>query len=401
MQTAILDKYKNTAAGQEAESILRKCVHCGFCTATCPTYQLLGDELDGPRGRIYQIKQVLEGQSDGVAARVHLDRCLTCRSCETTCPSGVEYGRLVDIGRKIVEPVAPRPWRERLIRTGLGYFLSSRNRAGILFAMARWFRPILPVSLANKVPPRQKPIAFSKSSHPRKMLLLEGCVQPALTPATNQAARQVLDRLGITLESIKAAGCCGALNHHLSQEEQARAHVRRNIDAWWPRINNDVEAIVVSATGCGVMIKDYGYFMQDDQDYAAKAEKVSSSCRDLSEVVIENFDPEKFPTSTRRIAFHTPCTYQHGLRLNGKVEEILTLLGYELNVVRDSHMCCGSAGTYSILQSELSSKLLDKKIENLLAGAPELIVTANVGCQTHLMSAAEIPVQHWIELLAE
>ena len=400
MQTQLLEKYLETRWGKEAESILRKCVHCGFCTATCPTYQLLGDELDGPRGRIYQIKQVLEGKSDGRSARKHLDRCLTCRSCETTCPSGVEYGRLLDAGRKLVEKAGPRPVWQRIQRTGLALLLSSPGRARFLFGFARVFRVFLPSRLARKIPDQQQSLKIPDHNLSRKMLVLEGCVQPVLTPRTNQAARIVLGRLGISLKSVKTAGCCGALNQHLSRPEQALQQLRNNIDAWWPEIEGGAEAIISTATGCGVMLKEYAHLLADDPDYAEKAARITALVRDVSEVVTDHFDPDCFPRLTGRVAFHAPCTYQHGLRLSGKVESVLQSVGLQLCPVADAHLCCGSAGTYSVLQPDLSSRLLDNKLVRLGENDPQMIVTANVGCQTHLASGSEIPVKHWLELLA-
>jgi len=399
MQTEISAKYLETAQGREADEILRKCVHCGFCTATCPTYQLLNDELDGPRGRIYQIKLMLEGQPVSDETLTHLDRCLTCRSCETTCPSGVEYGRLLDYGRYVVERQISRPLPERLVRFGLERVLSSAALSRLMFSTARIFRPLLPGRLAGKIPPRQVPIKVGQGTHTRRMLILDGCVQPTLTPRTNQAAKQLLQEAGIALVSAANAGCCGALSHHLSYHERAEAAVKRNIDAWWPEIEAGAEAIVVTASGCGVMVKDYGHFLRGHADYAEKAERISQLVKDLSEIVSEHVVVKPGTGRGRRIAFHSPCTYQHGLRLGGKIESLLADAGYELCPVSNPHLCCGSAGSYSLLQPDISSRLLTNKVESLEAGKPELIATANVGCQTHLMSGTRLPVVHWVELL--
>jgi glycolate oxidase iron-sulfur subunit len=400
MQTNIAEEFRGTREGEVAEEILRKCVHCGFCTATCPTYLLLGDELDGPRGRIYQIKQIMEGAEATPSARTHLDRCLTCRSCETTCPSGVEYGRLVDIGRQVVERKTRRPMQERVQRILLERMLSDSGRASAVFALARLLRPLLPGALAAKVAPRQAPIRTRARSHQRSVLLLEGCVQPALTPRTNQAAEVLLDLVGIGVVRAAGSGCCGALAHHLSFEERARERVRKNIDAWWPHIEKGAEAIVATASGCGVMLKDYKEIMRDDRVYADRAARVSEMVRDLSEFFS---DAGALDISPRRetVAFHAPCTYQHGLGLKGRVETLLENLGYRLSTVDNGHLCCGSAGTYSVLQPDLSKRLLEQKLEGLMAGEPRFLVTANVGCQTHLSSQSAVPVLHWAELLVE
>ena len=400
MQTSIIKEFLNTPAGQEADSILRKCVHCGFCTATCPTYQLLNDELDGPRGRIYQIKQMLEGHEVTDKTRIHLDRCLTCRNCETTCPSGVEYSKLLDIGRAEVEKRAPRPVHQKVTRYLLDRVLTSRFMSSALFQIARIMRPVLPQRLARKV--SDKPINLDISSVPstnRKMLVLDGCVQPSLTPRTNQAARLVLAKFGITLISVAKANCCGALSHHLSFQQRAEQMARTNIDAWWPHVQNGVEAIIVSATGCGVMVKDYAHLLAQDSNYVEKAKIICDLTRDLSEVVINESSHLKNIGNGRRIAFHSPCTYQHGLRLSGTVEKILINAGYVLSPVANSHLCCGSAGSYSLLQEKLSRQLLENKLKDLTKESPELIASANVGCQLHLSSQANIPVVHWIELL--
>ena len=399
MQTSITKEFLNTRAGQEADSILRKCVHCGFCTATCPTYQLLNDELDGPRGRIYQIKQMLEGHEVTDKTRTHLDRCLTCRNCETTCPSGVEYGKLLDIGRVEVEKRTTRPFKERLIRLLLDRLLTNRILSSALFTVARVLRPILPKQLAKKIIKRQSHLPVPDTDSKRMMLVLDGCVQPNLTPRTNQAARIILGRAGIKLVSVAKANCCGALSHHLSFKQRAEQIVRNNIDAWWPHIESGAEAIVVTASGCGVMLKDYGHVLLDDPDYAAKAKTISAMTMDLSEVITKELTKVDNIGKGRRISFHAPCTYQHGLGLSGTAENLLEKAGYELCPVANPHLCCGSAGSYSLLQPEISGSLLKNKLVDLTSDSPELIATANVGCQTHLLTRSKIPVVHWIELL--
>jgi glycolate oxidase iron-sulfur subunit len=403
MQTQLADFIRDTPDGQEADSILRKCVHCGFCTATCPTYQLLGDELDGPRGRIYLIKQVLEGVPATATTQLHLDRCLTCRSCETTCPSGVHYSRLLDIGRAEVARQVPRSSLQRRARYVLKNVLLQPTSFKALLATGRALRPLLPAKLRDKVAPAPTASrSWPEPRHARRMLALAGCVQPALTPATNAATARVLDRLGISLVEAAGAGCCGALAFHLDDVESARESARRNIDAWWPLVEAGAEAIVMTASGCGVQVRDYAHLLREDEDYAAKAQLIVALCRDISEVLVAERDRivallQAAPVQA--IAFHSPCTLQHGQRLRGGIESLLQAAGYQLTPVRDAHLCCGSAGTYSLLQPELSTRLRDNKIAALMAGQPEQIVTANVGCQCHLAAASEVPVRHWIELL--
>ncbi len=398
MQTNLAEFFRETEQGREADRILRSCVHCGFCTATCPTYQLLGDELDGPRGRIYQIKMVLEGTRPTKSIQRHLDRCLTCLSCETTCPSGVEYGRLLDIGRGLVEARVPRPILKRWLRWALRRALPYPKRVVLPLRLAQLLRPILPAALRRKVPPRQYVAAAPRRDHARTMLILDGCVQPLMTPRTNSAAAGVLDRLGVSVIQAEGAGCCGALSHHLSAGDEAKAFMRRNIDAWWPYIENGAEAIVVTASGCGVLVKEYGHHLRDDPAYAGKAKQVAALAKDLAEVITPEDLRELRGNGPRRIAFHAPCTLQHGQHLHGVVERLLTQAGFELVPVTDAHLCCGSAGTYSILQADLSARLLRRKLEALQAAGPALIATANIGCQLHLQSQAEVPVVHWIEL---
>ncbi len=400
MQTSLTQSLLNTAEGREADTILRSCVHCGFCTATCPTYQLLGDELDGPRGRIYLIKQMLEGNAVSRDTQLHLDRCLTCRACETTCPSGVRYGRLADIGRAIAEQRITRPLFDRTFRRLLRAVLPYATRFGMLLRLGQAMRPLLPSAIHAKIPARQNAGAWPAPRHARRMLVLAGCAQSYTTPNTNAAAARVLDKLGVSLVVAPAAGCCGALSHHLSAEEEALNFMRRNIDAWWPYIDQGTEAIVMTASGCGVMVKDYGPLLQHDPQYAAKAAKITALTRDLSEVLAtENLSGLGISGNHRRIAVHAPCTLQHGQKLPGAVESILTKLSFELTEVRDSHLCCGSAGSYSLLQPKLSQQLRDNKLDALQSGKPELIVTANVGCQLHLATNSNVPVRHWIELL--
>ena len=406
MHTNLADFIRDTPEGREADAILRKCTHCGLCTATCPTYQLLGDELDGPRGRIYLMKQVLEGAEPTGRTQLHLDRCLTCRACETTCPSGVRYGRLLDIGRHLVEERVGRGTLESIRHRALRAVVPNPSLFGALLKAGQLARPLLPRSLKRKVPAATVSARpWPTTAHARKMLVLEGCVQPGLSPNTNAAAARVLDRLGITLVRAANAGCCGAVSFHLNAQDEALGYVRRNIDAWWPDIEQGAEAIVMTASGCGAMVKEYGHLLARDSAYAEKAKRVSDLTRDISEIVAAEKDKavsllnSKLETRNLKLAFHAPCTLQHGMKLNGQVEALLAELGFKLASVPDSHLCCGSAGTYSILQPELSQQLLANKIAALTRESPAAILTANIGCQAHLQTATELPVRHWIEAL--
>ena len=402
MQTNLSEQAKALPRGAEAESILRSCVHCGFCNATCPTYQLLGDELDGPRGRIYLIKQVLEGSPVTAKTQLHLDRCLTCRNCESTCPSGVDYHNLLDIGRAVVDAAVPRPLEQRLLRQGLRAVLPRPALFKALTRLGETLRPLLPASLGAKLP-RQVRTAKPRPPlrHGRRVLLLEGCVQPGLSPNTNAATARVLDRLGISVTPIREAGCCGAVDYHLDAQEQGLARARQNIDAWWPAIEAGAEAIVQTASGCGAFVKDYGHLLEQDPAYAAKAERVSALAKDLVEVLQGEPLEQLGIRADLRLAFHCPCTLQHAQKLGGAVEGVLTRLGFQLSAVPDSHLCCGSAGTYSLTQPALSRQLRDNKLDALESGQPQVIATANIGCQTHLDGAGRTPVRHWIELVEE
>ncbi len=400
MQTNLSKSFSQNAAAEVVEGILRKCVHCGFCNATCPTYQLLGDELDGPRGRIYQMKQFFEGAPANADMLKHLDRCLTCRSCETTCPSGVNYSRLLEIGREAIEQELPRPVIERVKRKGITWFLNSGWIFDVVLASARLFSWVLPNRLRESIPARQKPIAVARNQHQRRVLMLSGCVQPSLAPNTNAAAARLLDHFGISTTEIQARHCCGAVGLHTSQIEQGRKQARRLIDLWWPQVEAGVEAIVFTASGCGVTLRDYAALFAQDSEYAGKAKTIAELTKDLSELVqaeLENY-PIKIE-QPRRVAFHTPCTLQHGLGLNGTVEGLLAKVGYQLCQVADAHLCCGSAGTYSLLQPELSARLRKDKQTALMVDEPEVIATANIGCQIHIANGITVPVVHWIELL--
>ncbi|MDO8299810.1 glycolate oxidase subunit GlcF [Lacisediminimonas sp.] len=404
MQTNLADFIKDTPEGREADAILRACVHCGFCTATCPTYQLFGDELDGPRGRIYLMKRVLEGEAPTRRTQLHLDRCLTCRNCETTCPSGVQYGRLVDIGRKVVDDQVARPLRERVVRSLLKEVLPRRWLFSPAMKVGQALRPLLPQSLRNKVPARQQSGAWPVRQHARTMLMLEGCVQPSMSPNTNTATARVLDALGIGLIRAPGAGCCGAIRHHLNDHDGALDDLRRNIDAWWPHVEAGAEAIVVNASGCGVMVKDYGKLLAADPQYGERARKISELARDIAEVLHQHKDAlrELVKAGQRDdvpVAWHPPCTLQHGQKIRGVVEEILRAAGVDVKLCADSHLCCGSAGTYSVLLPEIATQLRDDKLRKLDATGAKRIVSANIGCVTHLQSGTDKPVEHWIELV--
>jgi glycolate oxidase iron-sulfur subunit len=389
MQTSLADFIRDTPEGREADAILRKCVHCGFCTATCPTYQVLGDDLDSPRGRIYLMKRALEGGPVTDKTRLHLDRCLTCRACETTCPSGVQYGRLVDIGRAVVEAKTRRAVGERLKRA----FLAFGVPRSALFAAALRLG-----QLVGKAPRTRPAGAWPEPRHARRMIALRGCVQPSLAPSINAAAARVLDRIGVSLLEVPGAGCCGGVRFHLNYQDDGRDDMRALIDAWWPITSGrEVEAIVMTASGCGVTVRDYGHLLATDAAYRGKAERISALTRDLSEVI----PVEALPAGRNRgrIAFHSPCTLQHGQQIRGNVEALLTRVGYELVPVRDSHLCCGSAGTYSLLQPAIANELRARKLAALEEGAPQAIATANIGCLTHLQEPSATPVRHWIELV--
>lgn len=404
MQTTLAESFRNTPDGDVAERILRSCVHCGFCLATCPTYQLLGNELDSPRGRIYLMKQVFEGTTPTAKTQLHLDRCLTCRNCETTCPSGVEYGKLLDIGRHIVEEKVGRSVADTATRTALKTGLGTPLLFNSALKLGQAVRGLMPDFLQTRIPQTEAAGDWPAARHARRMLVLQGCVQPGLKPNINTATARVLDRIGISLIAAEEAGCCGALAHHLNDTDAGLAAARRNIDAWLPHLDAGAETIVMTASGCGVMVKDYGWLLRDDAVYADKAARISAATKDISEVLIAERDALSAlgaPPSVKKIAYHPPCTLQHGQKLGGGVEALLADAGFELTPVAEKHLCCGSAGTYSILQPDIANQLKARKLGHLQAGAPELIVTANIGCLTHLQSGSAVPVKHWVELLDE
>ena len=402
MQTQLAEWIRDTPQGAEADAILRKCVHCGFCLATCPTYLQLGDELDSPRGRIYLMKQMLEGAPVTQRTQTHLDRCLTCRSCETTCPSGVEYGKLVDIGREVVEHKVKRAPADRLRRWAMARFLPRPALFGAALALGRIAKPLLPRRLARKIPAARAPGAWPAPRHARRMLVLGGCVQRSMAPSINAATARLLDRLGISLVDVREAGCCGAVPFHLNYQRDALDFVRANVDAWWPHIEAGAEAIVVTASGCGTTVEDYGRLLRDDPAYAERAARVAALAKDISEVVAGEGAAFRalFGGAARTpLAFHSPCSLQHGLKVRGVVESLLGDAGFSLTPVPDGHLCCGSAGTYSLLHPELSTRLRDDKVRALESGRPEQIATANIGCLSHIASGAHVPVRHWVEIV--
>ena len=411
MHTDLAPEYQNSADGQAAAAILRKCVHCGFCTATCPTYQLLGDELDGPRGRIYLMKAVLEGATPTRKTQAHLDRCLTCRSCESTCPSGVHYGELLDIGRKLVDAKVPRPLGEQALRWALKEGIPSPLFAPAM-KLGQLVRPLLPAALKAKVPAKQAAGVWPSTVHARKVLLLAGCVQPAMAPNINSATARVLDAAGVQCLIAAQAGCCGAVKFHLNDQQGGKAQMRANIEAWWPYVQDGVEAIIMNASGCGVTVKEYGHLLKDEPLYAAKAARISALTKDLSEWLPELSERLSGKLDAHSVAqagamaFHPPCSLQHGQQLRGGVEKHLQALGFDIKVTgAEAHLCCGSAGTYSVLNPDLAYQLRDRKLGQLQAtfagSAPDLIVSANMGCIMHLQSGTSTPVRHWVEVLDE
>ncbi|MBY0572377.1 MAG: glycolate oxidase subunit GlcF [Undibacterium sp.] len=417
MQTNLADNIKDTVQGQAAEAILRSCVHCGMCNATCPTYQLLGDELDGPRGRIYLIKQVLEGQAPTQKTQNHLDRCLTCLSCETTCPSGVKFGYLLDIGRQLVEEKVGRTWAQKLLRSGLGNALSKPVFFQQALNFGRKIKPYIPASIQAKIPDQKIALVWPNNLHQRKMLLLDGCVQPALAPNINIATAQLLDKLKIQTQLAPQAGCCGALALHLNDRARAIEQAKRNIDVWWPLLtatgDQRFEKLVMTASACGVMVKDYGDLLAQDQTYAEKAKLVAQSTLDISEVLSDmseqlvgvlaavsaKVSADVSEQTQERLSWHAPCTLQHGQQIVGKVEQLFIKLGMPMAACKDSHLCCGSAGTYSLLQPQLALQLRENKLAALQACQPTRILSANLGCQHHLQAGTATPVSHWVEFL--
>jgi glycolate oxidase iron-sulfur subunit len=404
METHLADWIRDTPEGREADTILRACVHCGFCAATCPTYQLLGDELDGPRGRIYQIKQVLEGVEPTRSTQLHLDRCLTCLGCETTCPSGVRYGRLLEIGRHVVDERVARPPAERLARAALRAGLTRPALFAFALRVGRAVRPLLPTALRAKLLARRDPGPAPPRGQGRRVLLLTSCTQGALMPSIDRATARVLAALGVEAVAEPRAGCCGAVRAHLGDPDGGLDAARRNVDAWSPHLDVGAEALVMTASGCGIRVKDYGRLLAGDPAYAERARRISERTLDLAEWLwpeLAPLAPLVAAPASRRVAFHAPCTLQHGQRVRGRAEAILEALGAELVPVADAHLCCGSAGAYSLLEPRISSALRERKLAGLTAGSPAAILSANIGCLAHLAAGTAVPVRHWIEWVDE
>ena len=404
MQTKLTESFLATPQGQVANEMLQKCTHCGMCTAVCPTFQLSGNELDSPRGRIYQIKQVLEGTIATPTVQQHLDRCLTCRACETVCPARVEYGKLVEIGRLAVEQQVGRTLMAAAKRYVVRKLMTTPQLFRPLYRAGQVVRPILPESLKSKVMPVQTGGCVPKSEHSRKVLMLEGCVQPSMSPNINYATQRVLDRLGIQTVLPSGAGCCGAVNLHLNAEHDALDNMRRNIDAWYPWLQKGVKTLVVNASGCGVMVKEYGYQLRNDPQYAEKAATVSRAVKDIVELLSVEVEQIKLLLRQRpseKIAYHPPCTLQHGQRLSGSVEALFQALGFTVWLPENKHLCCGSAGTYSLFESEWSMLLKQNKQQTLEQLQPDIVLSANIGCIAHLAEGMGVPVCHWIEYLDE
>ncbi|OUR74614.1 glycolate oxidase iron-sulfur subunit [Methylophaga sp. 41_12_T18] len=382
MQTKLPQDFADSEVGLKADKILRSCVHCGFCLATCPTYQLLGNELDSPRGRIYLIKSALEGESFGGDSIQHLDSCLTCRACETTCPSGVQFASLLDIGRAFVEP--KRPLWQKVYRSSIRKLLTS----------PKLFNSLSPLFRHSAI---QTALIAPKTVNSR-VLLLTGCVQPSLAPNINHATKNVLAQLDIDVIESPQQQCCGAIDQHLAAEGAALTKIKHNIDHWSALLDDQVDCIISTASGCGVMVKDYAQYFDKDDAYYDRAVQVASKTKDIAEYLLDK-DLTELSRTSDKVSVQIPCSLQHGQQLPNVVNQVLTKVGYDISPVKDSHLCCGSAGTYSILQPKLSKQLRNNKVANLTKSNPEVIVTANIGCLMHIQKGTDTPVKHWIELL--
>ena len=406
-----------------SEKILRTCIHCGFCTATCPTYLLLGDELDSPRGRIYLIKDMLENNKPASAQVVkHVDRCLSCLSCMTTCPSGVHYMHLVDHARAHIEQTYTRPWGDRLLRGLLAYVLPYPNRMRLALFGARLGKPFkrlvagLPAigaraaAMLELAPARlpgkshwQAPAVIAAAAgadKPGRVALLTGCAQPVLAPEINDAAIRLLTRAGIEVVLAKGEGCCGALVHHMGREAAGLEFARRNIDAWIAEMDGPgLDAILITASGCGTTIKDYGFMFRDDAAYADKAKRVSAAAKDISEYVYALKLARQTRATGHVVAYHSACSMQHGQQITDQPKKLLQAAGFVVRDVPESHICCGSAGTYNILQPELATQLRERKVANIEKTRPQIIAAGNIGCMTQIAKGTQIPIVHTIELL--
>ena len=420
MQTRFTEAQRRDPTIAEADRILRSCVHCGFCTATCPTYVELGNELDSPRGRIYLIKEMLEDERPASAQVTrHIDRCLTCLACTTTCPSGVDYMHLIDIGRAHVEATYRRPIADRLIRSLLAAVLPYPHRFRAALLAAFFAKPLTPLlrrlggpfrSLAAMI--SLAPSRFARADRvetaPRAMpvggrgrvAILGGCAQPTLDPGINQAAARLLVRMGYQVAVPAGEGCCGALVHHMGRDEAARMFARANIDAWIREIEGaGLDAILITTSGCGTTIKDYGHLLAGDPDYAAKAKRVARLARDITEFVHDNGLPDRVRPTGQVVAYHGACSLQHGQKIVTSPKELLENAGYFVRDIPEGHLCCGSAGTYNILQPEIAARLRDRKVANIATIRPDLIAAGNIGCMTQIASGSDVPVVHTVELL--
>ena len=420
MQTTFTAEQLDDPHVEESEKILRKCVHCGFCTATCPTYVTLGNELDSPRGRIYLIKDMLENSRPADEQIVtHIDRCLSCLACMTTCPSGVNYMHLVDHARAHIQKTYTRPPADRFIRSLLAFVLPKPGRFRLALRLARLGKPfaglferttpLKPLAAMLRLAPAAVP-PKSPTSRPGnhsaegvslgRVAILTGCAQPVLDPGINEAAISLLTRLGIDVVVPKGEGCCGALVHHMGREEQALASARRNVDAWTREIDKGgLDAIIVTTSGCGTTIKDYGFMLRLDPAYAEKARRVSELAKDVTEYLATLDLPEPPEKSGLEVAYHSACSMQHGQKIVRQPKELLARAGFIVREPREGHLCCGSAGTYNILQPEISARLRDRKVKNIEATGAALVATGNIGCITQIASASSLPIVHTVELL--
>ncbi|CAM5528244.1 glycolate oxidase iron-sulfur subunit [Aquamicrobium terrae] len=401
----------------ESEKILRKCVHCGFCTATCPTYVTLGNELDSPRGRIYLIKDMLEnGRAADRETVTHIDRCLSCLACMTTCPSGVHYMHLVDHARAYIEQTYRRPLPDRLVRAMLAFVLPYPARFRAALKLAKLGRPfaglmekvpaLRPVAAMLKLAPKSVPVAArpagraAQATQKGRVALLTGCAQSVLDPGTNEATVSLLSRLGVEVVLPQGEGCCGALVHHMGREEEALAFARRNVDAWTREIEQGgLDAIIITASGCGTTVKDYGFMLRLDPAYAQKAAKVSALAKDVTEYLFTLDLPAPARAPGTVVAYHSACSMQHGQKITRQPKELLARAGFVVKEPREGHLCCGSAGTYNILQPEISAQLRDRKVKNIEATGADIVATGNIGCITQIASAAKLPVVHTVRLL--
>jgi len=418
MQTQFTAEQLLDPGVNEAEKILRKCVHCGFCTATCPTYVTLGNELDSPRGRIYLIKDMLENNrpADEQVVR-HVDRCLSCLSCMTTCPSGVNYMHLVDHARAHIEKTYKRPFMNRFLRGILAQILPYPARFRAALQLARLGRPfasifrksdtLKPIAAMLELAPKNlpskqniEPISAAKGEKRGRVAILNGCAQPVLNPGINAATLRLLNRLGIEVVTPKDEGCCGSLVHHMGREEQALDQARHNVDVWVREIEaGGLDAIIVTTSGCGTTIKDYGYMLRLDPAYKDKAAKVSALAKDITEYLTSIEMPAPQSPANLSVAYHSACSMQHGQKIVRQPKDLLSKAGFTVREPLEGHLCCGSAGTYNIMQPEIATKLRDRKVKNIEATGADLIATGNIGCMTQIASGSQLPIVHTIELL--